>query len=323
MTMRLLVLGGTIFLGRHVTAEAVRRGHEVTVFHRGRHGLELFPAVEHALGDRAGDLAPLHGRSWDAAIDTSGYEPEDVARSSALDLGHLVFVSTCNVYPGWPEEPVDEDTPVWTEGDDYGPKKAACERAAEAALPGRVASVRAGLLCGPNDNVFRLPWWVRRIAAGGEVVAPGDPERPVQLIDARDLAAWMLDLAEQRVAGAFNGTAPPGRTTMGEALEAAVDATGSGARLHWVPDAVLVAHEVEPWDELPLWIPMADGPGTWAIGTERARAAGLRCRPVADTIADTWAWLRDGGEADLPDWHAEVRPRGLTAEREAELLGAV
>jgi 2'-hydroxyisoflavone reductase len=164
---------------------------------------------------------------------------------------------------------------------------------------------------------------VRRIAAGGDVVAPGDPERPVQLIDARDLAAWMLDLAEQRVAGAFNGTAPPGRTTMGEAFEAAVHATGSGARLHWVPDEVLAAHEVEPWDELPLWIPMADGPGTWAIGTQRAQAAGLRCRPVADTVADTWAWLRDGGEADLPDWHEEVRPRGLTADREAELLAAV
>ena len=138
--MRLLVLGGTIFLGRHVTAEALRRGHEVAVFHRGRHGADLFPDAEHVLGDRGGDLAALRGRAWDAAIDTSGYEPEDVARSSALDLGHLVFVSTCNVYPGWPAEVVDEDTPVWTAGDDYGPKKAACERAAEAAMPGHVAS---------------------------------------------------------------------------------------------------------------------------------------------------------------------------------------
>ena len=205
-------------------------------------------------------------------IDTSGYEPADVARSSALDLGHLVFVSTCNVYPAWPAEPVDEDSPVWTEGDDYGPLKAACERVAQAAMPGRVASVRAGLICGPHDNIFRLPWWVRRIAAGGDVVAPGDPERTVQLVDARDLAAWMVDLAEQRVAGAFNGTAPPGRTTMREVLEAAVEATGSGARLHWVPDDVLVAHEVEPWDELPLWIPRrrpARGRGRWAPSARR------------------------------------------------------
>jgi 2'-hydroxyisoflavone reductase len=321
--MRLLVLGGTIFLGRHVTAEALARGHEVTVFHRGRNGADLFPEAEHALGDRGGDLGALQGRAWDAAVDTSGYEPEDVARSSALDLGHLVFVSTCNVYPSWPEEPVDEDTPVWTEGDGYGPKKAACERAAEAAMPGRVASVRAGLICGPNDNVFRLPWWVRRMAAGGDVVAPGDPDRTVQLVDARDLAAWMLDLAEQRVAGAFNGTAPAGVTTMGEVLGAAVAATGSGARLHWIADDVLVAHEVAAWDELPLWIPMADAAGTWAIGTARAQAAGLRCRPVTDTVADVWSWLRDGGEAQLTDWRADVRPRGLSAEREAELLAAV
>ncbi len=229
--MRLLVLGGTVFLGRHVTAEALRRGHEVTVFHRGRHGADLFAEAEHVLGDRGGDLAPLRGRAWDAAIDTSGYEPADVGRSSALDLGHLVFVSSCNVYPAWPAEPVDEDSPVWTEGDDYGPLKAECERVAEAAMPGRVASVRAGLICGPHDNIFRLPWWVQRIAAGGDVVAPGNPDRTVQLVDARDLAAWMLDLAEQRIPGAFNGTAPPGRTTMREALEAAVQATGGRARL--------------------------------------------------------------------------------------------
>ena len=173
--MRLLVLGGTVFLGRHVAAEALERGHEVTLFHRGRHGAELFPEAEHVLGDRGGDLAALHGRAWDAAIDTSGYEPADVARSSALELGHLVFVSTCNVYPAWPAEPVDEDSPVWSEGDDYGPLKAACERAARAAMPDRVASVRAGLICGPHDNIFRLPWWIQRIAAGGDVVAPGDP----------------------------------------------------------------------------------------------------------------------------------------------------
>ena len=189
-------------------------------------------------------------------------------------------------------------------------------------MPGRVASVRAGLICGPHDNIFRLPWWVQRIAAGGDVVAPGDPERTVQLVDARDLAAWMLDLAEQRVAGAFNGTAPPGRTTMREALEAAVQATGGGARLHWVPDDVLVAHGVEPWDELPLWIPAetAAGRGRWAPNARRRPgcAAARWPRPMADT----WAWLRDGGAAAMGDWRAENRPRGLSPEREGELLGA-
>ena len=318
--MRLLVLGGTVFLGRHVTAEALRRGHEVTLFHRGVHGTDLFAGAEHVLGDRSGDLTSLQGRSWDIAIDTSGYEPDDVARSVALDIGHLVFVSTCNVYPAWPTEPVGEDSAVWAEGDDYGPNKAACERVAEAAMPGRVASVRAGLICGPNDNIFRLPWWVRRVAAGGDVVAPGDPQLTVQLIDARDLAGWMLDLAERGLAGAFNGTAPAGRVTFREVLEAAIEASGSDARLHWIPDDVLEAHEVEPWDELPLWIPQSSAAGTWEVGTERAQAAGLRCRPVAETVSDTWAWLRDGGEAELSAWRAEMRPRGLTAERERELL---
>ena len=314
--MRTLILGGTVFLGRHVAAEALARGHELTLFTRGRHG--GIDGAEHLIGERTGDLSALEGREWDVVVDTSGYEAEHVARSCAL-LGdaHLVFVSSVNAYPGWPEEPVDEDSPVWQQGDDYGPQKAASERAAEAAMPGRVAAVRAGLLCGPHDNVFRLPWWVRRIAAGGRVPAPGDPERIVQLIDARDLAAWMLDVGERRVSGAFNGTAPAGQTTMREVLEAAVEATDSGAELVWIRDEALLGAGVEPWTELPLWLPAA---GTWEVGTERARAAGLRCRPVAETVADVWAWLRAGGESELDEWRSEHRPRPMAPEREAELL---
>jgi 2'-hydroxyisoflavone reductase len=316
--MRTLILGGTVFLGRHVAAEALARGHELTVFTRGLHG--AIDGAEHLVGDRTGDLSALEGRGWDVVVDTSGYEADRVARSCAVLAGsgaHLVFVSSINVYPAWPEEPVDEDSPVWQEGDDYGQQKAACERVAEAAMPGRVAAVRAGLICGPHDNVFRLPWWVRRIAAGGRVPAPGDPEQPVQLLDARDLAAWMLDLGERRIAGAFNGTAPRGRTTMGEVLAAAVEATGSGAELAWIPDERLLEAGVEPWMELPLWLPAR---GTWAVGTERAQKAGLRCRPVAETVADVWAWLRDGGEAELDEWRSEHRPRPMSPARQAELL---
>jgi nucleoside-diphosphate-sugar epimerase len=265
-------------------------------------------------------VAPLRGRAWDAAIDTSGYEPAQVSQSARLDVGHYVFVSSVNAYPAWPEEPVDEDSPVHGSGDDYGALKVACERAGESALPGRFATVRAGLICGPHDNIFRLPWWVRRIARGGVVPAPGDPGREVQLIDARDLAAFLLDLAERRVAGVFNGTAPIGQATFAEVLEAAVAATGSGAELRWIPDAALQAANVEPWNELPLWIPGA--PGTWRVGTERARAAGLRCRPVGETVADVAAWLASGGEAELPDWRAELRPPEMSAERESELLSA-
>jgi nucleoside-diphosphate-sugar epimerase len=189
-------------------------------------------------------------------------------------------------------------------------------------MPGRAATVRAGLICGPHDNVFRLPWWVRRIAAGGPVPAPGDPEQFVQLVDARDLATFMLDLAERRVPGAFNGTARARTTTMRDVLEAAVAATGSDAELVWIPDERLKAAQVEPWTELPLWIPAAEFPGTWEIGTERAQAAGLRCRPVAETVADVWAWLRDGGESELDEWRSEHRPPPMAPERERELLQA-
>ena len=322
--MRILVLGGTVFLGRHVVAEALARGDAVTVFTRGVHPVP--DGVEHRVGDRAGDVSALERGEWDAVVDTSGYEAEHVGRLCELladRIGHYVFVSSCNVYPAWPEEHVDEDSAVWeTDDADYGPQKAASERAAEAALPGRFATVRAGLICGPHDNVFRLPWWVRRIAAGGRVPAPGDPDRPVQLVDARDLATFLLDLAEQRIAGAFNGTAPAGEQAMGEVLDAAVAATGSDGELVWIPDAKLQAAEVDAWVELPLWLPAAEYPGTWTFGTERAQAAGLRCRPVADTIADVCAWLRDGGEAELDEWRSEHRPPPMSSAREHMLLGS-
>jgi len=322
--MHILVLGGTVFLGRHVVAEALARGDRVTVFTRGVHPVP--GAVEALIGDRAGDLSALGHGEWDAVIDTSGFEAAHVGRSAELladRAGHYVFVSSCNAYPSWPAEPVDEDSATWeSDEDDYGQQKAASERAIEAAMPGRAATVRAGLICGPHDNVFRLPWWVRRIAAGGRVPAPGDPEQFVQLIDARDIATFMLDLAERRVPGAFNGTAPARTTTMRDVLEAAVAATGSDTELVWIPDERLKAAQVEPWTELPLWIPAAEFPGTWEIGTERAQAAGLRCRPVAETAADVWAWLRAGGEAELDEWRSEHRPPPMAPERERELLQA-
>jgi 2'-hydroxyisoflavone reductase len=306
--MRILVLGGTVFLGRHVVAEALRRGHETTIYSRGVHG-EPNPHAEHIRGDRA-DVSPLKGRAWDAVIDTSGYEPGQVEQSAGLDVGHYVFVSTCNVYPAWPDEPVDEDSPVHQEGDGYGENKAHCERA----LPQRAASVRAGLIVGPHDNVFRLPWWVRRIMEGGAVPAPGDPDRPMQIIDARDLADFLLALVERGTTGAFNGTGPIGQTTMRELLEAAGDAD-----LRWISDERLEKAGVEPWTELPLWLP-ARHRGTWNVGTEKAQAAGLSTRPVADTVRDVRAWLENGGERELDDWRSEHRPPRMTPDREATLF---
>lgn len=311
--MKLLVLGGTVFLGRHVVDEALRRGHEVTIYSRGLHGSPN-PQAEHVKGDRA-DVTPLRDRHWDAAIDTSGFEPGQVQASASLDLGHYVFVSSCNAYPDWPEQPVTEDSPTWLDGEGYGQGKAASERVANEAMGGRFATVRAGLIVGPHDNIFRLPWWVRRIAKGGQVPAPGAPGAPIQLIDARDLAAFLVDLAEQRTPGAFNGTGPIGQTTWGELLHAAGD-----AELVWIPDDKLQQAEVTEWTELPMWLPAETYLGTWRIDTTKAQAAGLTTRPVATTVRDVRTWLESGGGTELGDYRSEHRPPEMSAEREAALL---
>jgi nucleoside-diphosphate-sugar epimerase len=308
--MKLLVLGGTIFLGRHVVNEALQRGHEVTMFTRGIHG-QIPHGVKHVKGDRSDPSALTD--SYDAVIDTSGYHPDDVAKSAALDVGHYVFVSSCNVYPDWPDRPVDEDSPVHRTGEGYGEHKAASERE----LPDSAATVRAGLIVGPHDNVFRLPWWVERIQRGGRVPAPGNPDQAMQIIDARDLANFLLDLAESKTKGAFNGTAPIGQTTMRELLEAAGD-----AELVWIPDEKLEAADVEPWIELPLWLP-ARYEGTWRVGTEKARRAGLRTRPVGETVADIRTWLEHGGARELDDWRSEHRPPRMSREREEALFRLV
>jgi 2'-hydroxyisoflavone reductase len=323
--MRTLILGGTVFLGRHVAVEALRRGHELALFTRGRHGTDLFPEATHLHGDRASDLSALEDGEWDVVVDTSGRRAADVEASARLladRAGHYVFVSSVNAHPDWPEQVVDETSRTWqTDDEDYGAQKAASERAVEAAMPGRASAVRAGLIVGPHDNVFRLPWWIERVSRGGDVLAPGDPDRALQLIDARDLAAWMLNLGERGIGGAFCATAPPGQTTMRAVLEAAIAASGSDARLHWAPDALLRESGLEPWVQIPLWLPEDQYPGTWRVGTAAAQAAGLRPRPVDETIADTWAWLRDGGTGELHDWGEEARATGIPPERERELLG--
>lgn len=311
--MELLVLGGTVFLGRHVVNEALARGHKVTIYSRGLHGTP-HPEAEHIIGNRA-DVSPLQQRHWDAAIDTSGYDPDQVRASASLDVGHYVFVSSCNAYPDWPEKPVDEDSPTWQDGEGYGQGKAASERAANEAMNGAFTTVRAGLIVGPHDNVFRLPWWVSRIMEGGRVPAPGSPEQPLQIIDARDLASFLVTLAEQRTAGAFNGTGPIGQTTWGELLGA-----GGDAELVWIPDDKLAQAEVAEWTELPMWLPAAKYEGTWRIDTAKAQAAGLTTRPVTETVRDVRTWLEQGGAEELDDWRSEHRPKQMSAERERALF---
>lgn len=322
--MRLLVIGGTVFLGRAVVAEALARGHVVTIFHRGLHNPDLFPEAEHLLGDRTRDLSALLGHEWDAVIDTCGFEPEHVGAAAELlaeRAGHYGFVSSGSAYRDWPTAPVTEVSPVFeSEEREYGPLKAACEWAAEAAMPGRVLAARAGVIVGPHENIGRLPRWLWRLAEGGEVLAPGPPEAPLQLIDARDLGAWMLDMAETARGGAYNAIAEPGSATWGELLEAVREVTGGAAELRWADPAWIEAQVEAPWDELPLW-PIPSLPGLYGMAGARAAAAGLAPRPVGETVADTWAWLAAGGT--LGDWRGEVRASGLSAQTERGLLDAL
>jgi 2'-hydroxyisoflavone reductase len=328
--LRLLLLGGTQFLGRHIAAEALDRGHEVTLFTRGRTRPELFPQAEHLTGDRDGGLDPLRGRSWDAVVDCSGYVPRVVADSAQLladSVEWYIFISTISVYPDYRGPGIDEDAPVATMDDEsveevdehtYGPMKALCEQAVTAALPDRSMIVRPGLIVGPHDPTDRFTYWPVRIADGGEVLAPGDPAAPAQWIDVGDLASFVVDQAECRTTGVFNAVGPAEPATLGDVLEACLAAVAPpGTELRWVKDEFLAAHGVEPWSDIPLWLggdpEMA---GFEQISGRRALEAGLRHRPVAETVRDTLAWHRqDDGEVPRSGFK-------LSRDREAELLTA-
>jgi 2'-hydroxyisoflavone reductase len=323
--VRILVLGGTLFVGRHLVEAALGRGHEVTLFNRGRTRPGLFPDVETLHGDRdAGDLEALRGRRWDAVVDTSARVPRWVRDAAGLLAGsveHYTFVSSCSVYADTSRPGTDEAAPVHTLADEsveeitsaevYGALKVLCERAAEEAMPGRVLSVRAGLIVGPYDPSGRFTYWVHRIARGGEVLAPEPRDQPVQLVHGRDLAEWMLDMAERRDAGVFNATGPERPLTMSALLEAIREASGSDARLAWADERFLVESGVEAWSDLPLWLAPgvnAESASFLAVDVRKALAAGLRFRPLAATIRETL----EG---------AETTPAaGLDPARERELL---
>ena len=320
--MNVLILGGTVFLGRHLAEAALARGHNVTLFNRGVHNPHLFPQVEKLRGDRDGDLTALRDRSFDVVIDPSAYRPEQV-RAVAATLGHVnhyTFISSISVYRQFPPgRPFDESAPVAEGNDGYGPLKARAEEAIEAALPGRVAHVRPGLIVGPHDPTDRFTYWPRRVAQGGDVLAPGRPDRPIQLVDVRDLAEWCVRLSEARQAGVFNVVTSPSMLTMGQLLEECRAVTGSDARFTWLPDEQLLAAGVEPWTELPLWIPEDDhdAGGMLLADNRRAVAAGLTFRPLADTIRATLDWDRHEG---APSTGSRIRVTPITRERETELL---
>ncbi|GIK37903.1 MAG: hypothetical protein BroJett011_17360 [Chloroflexota bacterium] len=329
--MNLLILGGTIFLGRHLVEAALRHNHQVTLFNRGRHQPDLFPEVEKLRGDRDGGLEVLRGRQWDAVIDTSGYVPRLVQASAELlaeAVRHYTFISSISVYAGFSPEGSDESAPLQTLAnpaietvtpETYGGLKARCEEAAEAVMPGRVLNVRAGLLVGPYDPIPRFAYWLRRVSQGGEVLAPGRPDRFIQLIDARDLAEWILKMAEADLIGIYNVTGAPNTLTLGQLLETIRTASSSEATLTWVEDAFLLEQGVQPFDGLPFWVP-AEMEGVFRVSVERATAAGLAYRPIAETVRDTLAWL---AATQPPDRTSPIEiTTGLTLEREAALLQA-
>ncbi len=322
--MELLIIGGTRFLGRALVDEARAAGHTLTLFNRGRSNPALYPDVEQLHGDRDGGLAALAGRRWDAVIDTCGYVPR-VVRAAADFLApvvdHYTFISTMSVYAEPLAEGTDETAPVGTipdesveeiTGGSYGPLKALCERAATEAMAGRALHVRSGLIVGPHDASDRFSYWPARVARGGEMLAPVSPDYGVQFIDVRDLAAWTLRATAARLTGAYNVTGPERPLPIGRLLDAARDLTGSDAHFTWVSDQFLIAHDVGPYVELPLWVP-AEAGGFNSFNIDRALAAGLTFRPVAETVGDTLAWLATRPSDTV--WRA-----GLPAEREAQLL---
>lgn len=323
--MRILILGGTLFLGRHLVEAALARGHEVTLFNRGQTNPDLFPDVEKLRGDRdAGDLGALRGGSWDAAVDTSGYVPRVVRASAELvadAVEQYTFVSSLSVYMPTPKVGVAEDEPVHelqeAGSEDvnahYGPLKALCEQAVEDALPGRALHLRSGLLVGPHDPTRRFTYWVERVARGGELVAPAPPEQRVQLLDVRDLAEWTIRTAEKRRTGTFNATGPV--RTFAEMLAACRAAAGGDATPVWVPEDVLLSHGAD----LPLWIPLESNPewaGFFAVSTARAEALGLRSRPLQDSAR---AILAAGG-ARAEKFGPAVPPADLDPGLEARIL---
>ena len=324
--MRLLVLGGTHHVGRAFVEAALARGDEVTTVTRGLTGTAV-PGAEARHADRLHPdamRAALGDDEWDAVVDTWSAAPVAVQTSAQLLRGrarHYTYISSCSVYT-WPIAPgSDESAPVVNgepssdDGSDYAAAKRGGELAVRTEFDGDVAIARAGLILGPYEVVGRMPFWLRRIAAGGRVPAPGPYERPLQYVDCRDIAEWVLG---SRPVGTFNTVSRPGHTTIGALLHEARRVTGSEADLVWVEPETVEAAEVEPWTQLPIWVPpTGELAGLHSLDTGAAAAAGLRCRPMPETVADTWAWLQREG---LPARPGNRAGSPMDADAEARLL---
>jgi 2'-hydroxyisoflavone reductase len=325
--VRILVIGGTRFLGRAFVEAALARHHDLTLFNRGLSGPDLFPEAEHNRRDRDGGLDALGDGAYDAVLDTCGYVPRVVrasAQASADRVGRYAFVSTLSVYADERTVGQDESAPIAVTpdpsveeitDDTYGPLKALCEAEVERSVPGRALIVRPGLIVGPNDPTDRFTYWPVRVAAGGDVLAPYGPGYRTQFIDVRDLAGWILTMLEDGATGVFNATGRAEPLPLGTLLDTCRDVSGSDARFVYVDEGFLLEEGIEPWSELPLWIPGEEGVGSHAFDSSKAVANGLTFRPVEATAADTLAWARTRPTAD------PIRA-GMYPEREAALLKA-
>jgi len=324
--LKILILGGTGFIGPHQVETALGRGHQVTIFNRGKTAPNMFPQIENLLGDRDNDLEALKGRKWDAVIDNSGHIPRWVRQSAELlegNVGQYLYMSSLSIYAdntviGQTEDgklqKLDDPTIEDNSAKNYGGMKALSEEFVRASFPKNNTLVRAGLVVGPGDPTDRFTYWPVRLHRGGETLAPGTPKDPIQCIDVRDLGRWTIQAIENSHYGPYNVTGPYHQMTMGQFLDITADTIHSTSTLTWVPADFLQANNVSPWTDLPLWVPPSSGmEGFVRVDINRAVEAGLTFRPMAQTVQDSLAWYRtlDDGSA---------LKAGLTAQREAELL---
>ena len=326
--MKILIIGGTRFLGRHLVDSALARGHEVTLFNRGKTNPNLFPSIETIIGDREHDIDKLSGRTWDAVIDVAGYVPR-IVRLAGVGLersvGRYVFISSISAYDDsiLKKIGIDESDPVGKlkdesieeiTGETYGPLKALCEKTVLDLYGERGLVVRPGLIVGPNDPTDRFTYWPVRIAHGGDVLAPEKPEVPVQIIDVRDLSDFTIELIEENASGIYNATGPDYELTFGTMLETCRQVSGSDANIRWASVEFLKQNEVAEWSDMPVWVPdNEDNAGFSRVDVSKAIKAGLKFRPLADTVRNTLAWANTR-PADHK-WRAGLKP-----EREQELL---
>jgi len=333
--LRILILGGTRFIGLHMTALALERGHQLTFFNRGKTKTDRYPDVERIKGDRNGEIDGLKDREWDAVIDNSGYVPRHVQLSAELlapKVKQYVFTSSISVYPDF-SVPRDESSPVGkladestekVDGETYGPLKALCEQAAERAMPGRTCVIRPGLIVGPDDNTDRFTYWPARAARGGEFIAPGSPADAFQVIDARDLAAFAINAVENGHNGIFNLVSNVNEFKFGQLIDACIASANKRAkpkdkpRATWLPAEFLEEQQVAPWSDMPVWLPAKGDEAAFAGTSNKAAVAkGLKITPLMKTVDDTLAW-----HLSRPAEEREKLKSGIAADKEAAVLAA-